>query len=35
MWNEVVLPAPLGPRSPTTSPRRTEMLTSLTTRHFP
>ena len=32
MWNVVVLPAPFGPSSPTTSPARTSIETSFTTQ---
>ena len=32
MWDVVVLPAPLGPSSPTTSPAATATVTSFTTR---
>src|SRR3990172_2232426 len=35
MWKEVVFPAPLGPRRPTTSPRWMSKLTVSTTRRGP
>src|SRR5690349_2952150 len=35
MLNSVVLPAPFGPRMPSTSPRRTSKLTSCRTRTAP